>query len=1482
MRPTVMPHPLTPRWLALVAVAALAAAPLAARAHSDTPHAPIAASADAVEMTGRLETITVIDRLNATSNRYSMLVMPDAPRYRLDNASTAATGVTVTVRGRVTGRTIAVESIRAAAQAPSPRAAQARNSLVGTVRVFHMDYPDGTSEFGYELFGDNGQRNVIDIGTPLPGVANGARASIAGNVDASGYITVDTIEILAPPARSTIQPAQTNVGTSAVKTTSYMVFPVKFPNETSGTTFTYPADPFTVASITTSVFGASPTKSVAEYYKEVSFGAQLLNGVVANAAGAWLLANVPRPTLCGSSDLNAVLNAIQTSGNAAAVAAGFTPGNYAGHFYVANALPCGWSGLGYIGIPLGFSKGTASLLVVGHEMGHNFGLLHAGSVNCGVNVIAASGCSVAEYGDPYVMMGNQRAGHFNANQKNILGYIPGGVSTHSSGTATYTLGPIESPGQPKYAVQVPTSNAKRTYWVEFRQSIGFDAGFPNITALGAQLRLGGGTFETSSGSDDTQYLDLSPNGNFTDTALLAGQTFSDSSTGISIQVVNATSSAIDVKVTAPGGGPAATTTTLASSANPSTQGQSVTFTASVTGTSPTGSVTLKDGGTVISGCSVVALTGSGNTRTAPCATAALGPGVHSITADYAGDAANASSSSSALSQTVKAASTTALASSLNPSTSGASVTFTATIVGTGPTGSVAFTSDGAGISGCGAQTVSGSGNSRTATCSTAALATGTHAIIASYGGDGLNVGSANAALSQVVNVSGPAPTTTSLGSSQNPSPAGGSVTFTATVNGNAPSGGVAFTSDGASISGCTAVSLSGSGNSRTAACTTSTLAAGAHSIVASYAGNASNAASSSAPLSQSVNAANLAATTTTVSSTLNPSSATGTVALTATVDGNPVVSAGTVAFTANGAPIAACGAVAVTGAHKAVCTTGLGSGAWSIVATYSGDAAHQASVSKVYSQVVSLQGIGNQFAFFTSSSAVSESAGSAIITVLRIGDATSPASVNYATLGGSAIANADFTPSNGTLVWNANDTAPRTITVPIASDGLSESSETFSIVLTNPIGASIATATQPVTIFDDESLQLPMPGVANVTRNDLGALSVIGGTLNATTISNLGNNSIIQLGTVAGSAGAFVELDFQGLDVGAGNTIVVRSGAANQTVVLKNVNANASVVAGSWQAQGGNGALPPHVIVQSAAGLTVNPGGRIIAPAGLDIVTIGGAVDGTLTNNGVIDGGTSLRIDAGSVHGTGRMHGDAIDIANTAFLNMPQFGMHYESNALHLYPSTGNTLRVGLANYGSASQVVNLMLHGNATLSMPSVWPGGSTMPANNRPAMAGEVRPAGAPDPVYGGGSMIVRSTGTLTLDGGASGDFVFAGGISFISDGVLDLNGTAIDNGWTTSGATYQGVFMQAPSIVDNASANGISVRTNNLNWVNFSVRPAVPVHTWTLQKQGDGTTAFSVADAIAPHLNFYSLVSEAGAAGLCYVCLVNPQVIDFSSAP
>ena len=100
----------------------------------------------------------------------------------------------------------------------------------------------------------------------------------------------------------------------------------------------------------------------------------------------------------------------------------------------------------------------------------------------------------------------------------------------------------------------------------------------------------------------------------------------------------------------------------------------------------------------------------------------------------------------------------------------------------------------------------------------------------------------------------PASTTTTLATSGTPVPAGALVTFTATVTGSSPTGNVNFVADGAApLAGCSAVALTGTGNSRTATCPNSSLAVGVHSIVASYAGDAANMASSSAPLSQVIN-----------------------------------------------------------------------------------------------------------------------------------------------------------------------------------------------------------------------------------------------------------------------------------------------------------------------------------------------------------------------------------------------------------------------------------------------------------------------------------------------------------------------------------------------------------------------------------------------------------------------------------------------------
>jgi hypothetical protein len=87
---------------------------------------------------------------------------------------------------------------------------------------------------------------------------------------------------------------------------------------------------------------------------------------------------------------------------------------------------------------------------------------------------------------------------------------------------------------------------------------------------------------------------------------------------------------------------------LSSSANPSTVGANVTFTASVTGLAPIGSVNFTDGGSSISGCAAVALSGG----SAQCPTSTLAQGTHSIVAKYSGNAGNAASQSTPLSQMV--------------------------------------------------------------------------------------------------------------------------------------------------------------------------------------------------------------------------------------------------------------------------------------------------------------------------------------------------------------------------------------------------------------------------------------------------------------------------------------------------------------------------------------------------------------------------------------------------------------------------------------------------------------------------------------------------------------------------------------------------------------------------------------------------------------------------------------------------------------
>jgi hypothetical protein len=284
------------------------------------------------------------------------------------------------------------------------------------------------------------------------------------------------------------------------------------------------------------------------------------------------------------------------------------------------------------------------------------------------------------------------------------------------------------------------------------------AGAPtgSVTFQEGTTTLGTGPLSGSGGTAKATFTTSSlPAGNHTIIASYGGDnTFaSSSSAGLTQTVVKASS-----------------TTTVASTANPSTVGQSVTFTATVTGAgTPTGSVTFLDGAATLGTGTL-----SGSTATATFTTTSLPAGNHTITVSYGGDNTFAGSSSAALTQAVvKASSTTTVASSANPSTVGQSVTFTATVTGAGtPTGSVTFL-DGAATLGTGTL----SGSTATATFTTTSLPAGNHTITASYGGDNSFASGTSAALTQAVGNA----TTTTVISSANPQAAGQPVSWTTTV-----------------------------------------------------------------------------------------------------------------------------------------------------------------------------------------------------------------------------------------------------------------------------------------------------------------------------------------------------------------------------------------------------------------------------------------------------------------------------------------------------------------------------------------------------------------------------------------------------------------------------------------------------------------------------------------------------------------------------
>ena len=642
------------RLVAAIAALSLAFAAPIAVAHDPSAHARDTvreAAADAADsITGTVNEIVVDDVTRGTSHRYVELELADRTLVPLQGAiaDSLQKGERVEVRGRHRGRALEVEATHslAATRRAEPKAI---GEIDGTLALLHADYfADDRSAFIYEVHDASGNVRRLRMASTPAALEPGAKVRVQGRVEPDDEsMTPERITVLARTAPTS---DKADGVVKAATANSVLVIMANFNNT---------AVPALSAAQTQQVM-SSNTDSVANFFRETSYGQQIMNVTVTG----WVTMNLAQPGSCGSGDWRG----IGTAADAAAKALGtaYDPATYNFVVYVFPSVPaCGWLGLAYISYPhKAWINGTNAVRtnVIAHEMGHNFGLLHAASLRCSGAPIGGS-CSSSEYGDPFDAMGNQRAMHYNAMQKAKLSWIPStSVRTHGGGSATYTLSPLEVAGGATYAVKIPTGLANRTYWLEFRQPIGFDSPLASFPNNGAQIRVAY-PFETlcsgcDSYSDDTQLLDMTPGTSaFTDATLPQGQTFSDPTYGINVTVLSATASALTVQVGTGGTLPptqATTSTAVASTANPALTGATVTLTATVTGNAPTGTVRFTDNGATLAGCSAVVLAGSGNARAAACVTNALTTGSHSIVASYAGDSANLASTSAAFTQTMNA------------------------------------------------------------------------------------------------------------------------------------------------------------------------------------------------------------------------------------------------------------------------------------------------------------------------------------------------------------------------------------------------------------------------------------------------------------------------------------------------------------------------------------------------------------------------------------------------------------------------------------------------------------------------------------------------------------------------------------------------------------------------------------------------------------------------------------------------------------
>jgi M6 family metalloprotease-like protein len=478
------------------------------------------------------------------------------------------------------------QTTAAAAQSQAGQGQQVQ--LEGELEIMYQDdFKSGRSKLLYSLKQSDGTRVPLKFADQAPtNHLSGEHVRVSGQMSGGSLILYSSSTKTTGGGGGT-----TSSGDASGSTTWSIPMPYTFGVQSTLVMLVNFQDdavqPYTIADAQNAFFGA-----VNSFFQENSYGQTSITGDVVG----WYTIPVS-VTTCDTSQ-------IATAAKNAATAAGVNLSAYTRYLFAFPAdSACGFGGSSYVGGNPSESwingttgpGGTLDIHVIDHELGHAFGLWHSHLLNCGTSATICSNGTIVEYGDPMDVMGTIQTASpdYNAYQKEILGWLNYGaapaIQTVTT-SGTYTINPYELSGAGPKALKIfkgndPATGAKVWYYLEARQAVGFDAFlsesfyYTENETFGVLFHIG-----TDGNGNTSDLLDMTPEtgSNWFDMSLVAGQSFQDSTTGVTFAPTSVNSAGATVQITLGSCIPASPSVSVSPSQSQNvTYGTPVAFTATV-------------------------------------------------------------------------------------------------------------------------------------------------------------------------------------------------------------------------------------------------------------------------------------------------------------------------------------------------------------------------------------------------------------------------------------------------------------------------------------------------------------------------------------------------------------------------------------------------------------------------------------------------------------------------------------------------------------------------------------------------------------------------------------------------------------------------------------------------------------------------------------------------------------------------------------